>query len=532
MRSRSWPRLPPPVLAATAGAAAVLVAAVAGLAVLGDPARRLPASLGLLALAGCAWVAACLLLERAATAGRRSSAAAILAVALLLRLPLLALPPTLSDDVLRYLWDGRVAASGTAPSALAPYLLAPDAAELAPLRDDVWQRLPHRQVPTVYPPLALAAFSIAAALPRPILAWKGLLTALDLAACALLIALARRRGLPAARAAWYAWSPLVALEVAGMGHVDALGVAAAVAAVLALSPKSAGADRQGDRDGGAEAMEGGGAVDAGRDEGSVPRAALPPRADGPAAAEERLPSRAAVLLAAAAAAAGALAKLAPLAALPLWARASRRPWLFAGAAVALAAAGLAPVVLAVGGVPPGLVAYGVSWEFAGPLYEPLWRLLDAAAADRAAAALVARAERATGWYRDLDRLYPFLYPQLLAKLLLAAGAAAVVLRSLRDRQPVAGSRRLFGGLLICSATVYPWYLLWVLPWAALDRHAPWLLAAALAPLLYLPQLSSGGAFDVFPGVWAAVWGPPALLAAGGWWRARARRSALEGRGRG
>jgi hypothetical protein len=495
VRPRSWPRLPPPVVAAAAGAAAVLVAAVAGLAILGDPARRLPAALGLLALAGCAWVAACLLVERAAPAGRRSPAAALLAVALLLRLPLLALPPTLSDDVLRYLWDGRVAASGIAPSPLAPYLLAPDAAELAPLRDELWRRLPHRGVPTVYPPLALAAFSIAAALPRPILAWKGRLTALDLAACAALIALARRRGLPAARAAWYAWSPLVALEVAGMGHVDALGVAAAVAAVLALSPKSAGAARVGDR----TTVE-----------------------------EERRPSRAAVLLAAGAAAAGALAKLAPLAALPLWARASRRPWLFAGAALALTAAGLAPVVWAAGGVPPGLVAYGLSWEFAGPLHEPLWRLLDAAGADRAAASLVERAERATGWYRGLDRLYPLLYPQLLAKLLLAAGAAAVVLRSFADRDPVAGGRRLFGGLLVCSATVYPWYLLWVLPWAALGRHAPWLLAAALAPLLYLPQLGGAGAVDVFPGVWAAVWGPPALVAAGGWWRAR-RAAAAGGR---
>jgi hypothetical protein len=493
-------------------AAAVLVAAVAGLAVLGDPARRLPAALGLLALAGCAWVAACLLVERAAaTVGRRSLTAAILAVALLLRLPLLALPPTLSDDVLRYLWDGRVAASGVAPSPLSPYLLAPDAAELAPLRDDLWQRLPHRQVPTVYPPLALAAFSIAAALPRPILAWKLLLTALDLAACAALVALARRRGLPAGRAAWYAWSPLVALEVAGMGHVDALGVAAAVAAVLALSPKSAPAARVGDREGespAAESSVAGPAAD-GREVG-----------EGALTAGRGRPSRAAVLAAAGAAAAGALAKLAPLAALPLWARASGRPWLFAGAALALVVAGLAPVVLASGGVPPGLVTYGVSWEFAGPLYEPLWRLLDAAGADRAGAALLDRLKLATGWHQGPNRVYPFLYPQLLAKLLLAAGAAAVVLRSLGDRDPVAGGRRLFGGLLVCSATVYPWYLLWVLPWVALDRHAPWLLAAALAPLLYLPQLGGEAAPDVFPGVWAAVWGPPALLAAAGWWRAR------------
>jgi hypothetical protein len=484
----------------------VLVAATGGLAALGDPARRLPAALALLAVASLAWAAACVLAERALPAlSRRSAAAAVLAVAALVRLPLLALPPTLSDDLLRYLWDGRVAAAGANP-----YALAPDAPELTPLRDDLWQRLPHRQVPTVYPPLALAGFSIAAALPRPILAWKALVTAVDLAGCAALLALARRRGLPAARAAWYAWSPLVALEVAGMGHVDALGVAAAVAAVLALSPKSAAEGAGGDR-----------GVRAAAAPPPVPASAVgrsvAPTAAGAVGQPPGVPSRAAVVVAAGAAAAGALAKLAPLAALPLLARTSRRPSLFLAIAAVLVVAGLAPVVAAVGGVPPGLVVYGVSWEFAGPLYEPLWRLLDAAGADRAAALLLDRLKAATGWHDGPNRLYPFLYPRLLAKLLLAAGAGAVVLRSLGDREPVLGSRRLFGGLLVCSATVYPWYLLWVLPWAALGRRAPWLLAAALAPLLYLPQHAG---VELFPGVWAAVWGPPALVAAAAAWRAR------------
>jgi len=377
-------------------------------------------------------------------------------VALLLRLPFLALPPTLSDDLWRYVWDGRVIASGANP-----WRLAPAAAELAPLRDDVWRRLPHREVPTVYPPLAMGAFSIAASLPdaAEAPALKALLTAADLGVCALLLALARRRGLPAARAAWYAWSPVVALEVAGMGHVDALGAAAAVGAVLLLV--------------------------AGR--GNTGAAA-----------------------AGAAAAAGVLAKLAPAAALPMWARQSGRPGRFLAAAVGLAALGLAPVALSVGGVPPGFVAYGVSWEHAGALFEPLWRLLDRAGAAPALAGWLERAEAATGWYAAWDGVYPLLYPQLLAKALLAVAAAAVVARSLREADPVAGSRRLFGGLLVVSATFYPWYLLWVLPFAALGRSAPWLLLAALSPLLYLPGLRG---VPLYPGVWLAVWGPPAALAA-------------------
>ena len=71
-------------------------------------------------------------------------------VAALLRVIALPLPPTLSDDIYRYVWDGKVIGAG-----LNPYLLAPQAADLEPLRDELWDRLPHREVETVYPPVAL-----------------------------------------------------------------------------------------------------------------------------------------------------------------------------------------------------------------------------------------------------------------------------------------------------------------------------------------------------------------------------------------
>jgi hypothetical protein len=387
---------------------------------------------------------------------------AILLGALLLRLPLLPLPPTLSDDGLRYIWDGKVAAAGRNP-----YALPPAARELTSLRGETWRRIPHKQIPTVYPPLSVAAFSIASRFPFPLLVWKGIATAADLGACALLLALARRRGLPAGRAVWYAWNPLVALEVAGMGHVDALGVAAVLAAVLALTPR-------------------------------------------PGQALARLdPLKSAVW-----AAAGALAKLVPLAAVPMWARIGRRPWAFGAAALGLTAAGLFPVVAAAraagapGGIPPGLLAYSVSWEFNGPVYEPLWRLLDrAGAAPALASGLDALERRNKRW--DLgDPFYPYLYPQLLAKVILAAGALLAVALSLRERDPVAGTGRLFSRLLLLAATVYPWYLLWVLPWAALARHRAWLALSGLAVLSYIPQVTGR---PLFPWFYLAVWGPFAAL---------------------
>ena len=94
----------------------------------------------------------------------------------------------------------------------------------------------------------------------------------------------------------------------------------------------------------------------------------------------------------------------------------------------------------------------------------------------------------------------------LSPLLLAAGFAVhlVVLLVRPPPDPVAEAGRLFGGLLLVGATVYPWYLLWVLPWAALGRHRAWLGASALLPLTYLP-----GLFEVplFPLVFLAVWLP-------------------------
>ncbi len=380
------------------------------------------------------------------------SAAFILLVAVFLRLLLLPVPPTLSDDVLRYLWDGKVAGAG-----LNPYLLEPDAPELEPLRDADWQRLPHRHVPTVYPPLAMAVFSIAARLPASLLALKLLLTAADVATCALLLWLAARRGLPRGRVIWYAWNPLVSLEVAGMGHVDALGVAAVVATVCLLTMR-------------------------------------PRRVAG----------------AATTAAAAVLAKLVPLLALPAFSRQSGRPALFLGLAAVLIMVALAPLVAAAGGVPPGLVAYGVSWEFNGPLWEPLWRLLDRLDSTAAIESVLDSIKQRTGAHDFWNRFYPFNYPQLLAKLLLAPGLLAVVFMAWRRRDPVASAGILFGGLPLFSATVYPWYLLWVLPWAALCRQPAWLLLAALAPLSYLPQVTG---VALMPWVYLAVWLPFAVVLA-------------------
>ncbi|MEM7582567.1 MAG: glycosyltransferase 87 family protein [Acidobacteriota bacterium] len=384
------------------------------------------------------------------------TASTLLLVAVLLRLLMLPLPPTLSDDTLRYVWDGRVVNAG-----FNPYLLAPEAPELEPLRDELWQQMPHQEVQTVYPPLALALFSSATWLPRPLLGVKILLCFVELVGCWLLILLARRLQLPDGRAAWYCWNPLVTLEVAGMGHVDAMVVTAMVASVLLFGD-------------------------------TLRRTAF----------------------AGAAAAAGVLAKLVPLIAFPLWARHSGRPMAFLAAALGLVACAMLPVAVSVGGVPPGLVTYGISWEFNGPLYEPLWRLFDRVElADRVKGGLDLL-KHWTGFHDLWNRFYPFVYPQLLAKILLAGVFGICVLINLRAGHPVIGSGRLFGCLVLCAATVYPWYLLWVLPWAALARHHAWLALSASITICYLPQTLE---LPLFPWFYLAIWVPFfALLISSKW----------------
>ena len=389
--------------------------------------------------------------------------AGVLVVAALLRLLATPLSPSLSDDVHRYLWDGHVAASGANP-----YLLEPDHPDLAGLRNDLWQRTAHRDVATVYPPLSLSLFAAASLLPQSLLSYKLTLVAVDLVACGLLLALARRRRSVVAALA-YVWNPLVVIEGAGMGHVDVLGASLVIACVC-LVPVRSGA-RSG-------------------------------------------PSRS--FAAGTVAALGVLVKLVPIAAIPLWWQRIKgqrqRGRLFALGGACLLLPGIAGVLVWTGGFPPGLAIYALRWEYNGPLYEPVWRLLDLLQLDRAAAGLVHAVRLVFGGAVEAppwDTLYAHTYPQFLARVLLLVAAAAAWLRLWRRRPgPIHAAFGAFGIVLLASPTLYPWYLIWILPWAALLGTRSVLLLSATLPLAYLPALAG---VDYFPWVYGAVWLPPFLL---------------------
>jgi alpha-1,6-mannosyltransferase len=166
----------------------------------------------------------------------RRALIAVLAVAALMRLALLLAPPYLSDDINRYVWDGRVEAAG-----INPYRYIPADPRLAALRDE--RIFPHVNrsdyAPTIYPPVAEYIFFLGTRLSESLTAMKATLLVFELAAVLLLLRLLDDCGLPRGRILIYAWHPLTLWEFAGSGHVDAAVVTLVVLALWARRRQAA-----------------------------------------------------------------------------------------------------------------------------------------------------------------------------------------------------------------------------------------------------------------------------------------------------
>lgn len=145
-------------------------------------------------------------------------------------------PPTLSDDIYRYVWDGKIQAAG-----FSPYAYAPDAPELIKLRHrGGFNKLDDNAgSKAVYQPAAQILFLASAPFgANSAQTLKIIFILLDIAVILLLRKILVHLKRPPGLIVLYAWCPLVVFEIAGSGHVDSLAVFFAVAAVyLALRQK-------------------------------------------------------------------------------------------------------------------------------------------------------------------------------------------------------------------------------------------------------------------------------------------------------
>jgi hypothetical protein len=149
----------------------------------------------------------------------RAATILLIFLAIAFRAPLWTLEPTLSDDLHRYRWEGKVQAHG-----LNPYTIAPNDPQLASLRDYYFKIMPGPELPAIYPPASELVFRVAwKIVPGPV-AFKIPFELADLSAIFVLAWIFRRDPQRNFRVAVYAWNPLVIVEFAGSGHNDVLAV--------------------------------------------------------------------------------------------------------------------------------------------------------------------------------------------------------------------------------------------------------------------------------------------------------------------
>src|SRR5215813_6668830 len=152
---------------------------------------NLPAFVSVALLQGAAWaIAASVVLRRP---DPPPVLALIIGTAVLLRLVALTAPVFLSDDINRYVWDGRVQAAG-----INPYRYIPTDLELEPLRDNsIFPNINRNNyAPTIYPPIAQMLFLTANRFGDTVLTMKLILVAIEALGMATLVHILRTVGRP------------------------------------------------------------------------------------------------------------------------------------------------------------------------------------------------------------------------------------------------------------------------------------------------------------------------------------------------
>jgi alpha-1,6-mannosyltransferase len=286
----------------------------------------------------------------------------------------LRLPPGADDDIHRYVWDGRLQRLG-----YNPYLVIPSDPAVKALHTPETRNLNNPDLPSPYPAGAQLFFRAVTAIQESTFAFKVAFVICEFAIVFLLLNLLHLTGRGAHLVLAYAWNPLLAIEVAGSGHVDIVGALLLVVSAAALL--------------------------------------------------RRWRATAAVALGLAIA-----VKLLPIVLLPLyWKRVRIRD-----AALAATVVGLLYVpFLNDGRIPIGsLGTYVQSFRFNGPVFAAL------------------------------DQVEP---PQLLAGLAVLVGllTAAWLRRAAPEWSPDQFAWPMAASL-VCAPAVFPWYLLWLLPflWSA------------------------------------------------------------------
>jgi hypothetical protein len=141
----------------------------------------------------------------------------------------LRLPPGADDDIHRYVWDGRLQRLG-----YNPYLVVPSDPAAQHLYTPETRSLNNPDLPSPYPPGAELFFRAVTAIQESTFALKMAFVLCDFAIVLVLLDILRRAGRGAHLVLAFAWNPLLAIEVAGSGHIDIVGALLLLVSAAAL----------------------------------------------------------------------------------------------------------------------------------------------------------------------------------------------------------------------------------------------------------------------------------------------------------
>jgi alpha-1,6-mannosyltransferase len=141
----------------------------------------------------------------------------------------LRVPSGEDDDIHRYVWDGHLQRLG-----YNPYLVIPSDPAMKGLHTAETRSLNNPDLPSPYPPGAQLFFRAATALQETTIALKMAFVFCELLIVFLLVDVLHRNRRGAHLVLAFAWNPLMAIEVAGSGHIDIVGALLLLASVAAL----------------------------------------------------------------------------------------------------------------------------------------------------------------------------------------------------------------------------------------------------------------------------------------------------------
>ena len=332
----------------------------------------------------------------------------------------LRLPPGPDDDVHRYVWDGRLQRLG-----YNPYLVIPSDPALQRLHTSETRNLNHPDLPSPYPAGAQLFFRAVTAIQESTFALKVAFVICDLAIVFVLLEMLRHKQQAEHLVLAYAWNPLLAIEVAGSGHIDIVGALLLAISVAALARRWR---------------------------------AIAALAFGLAIA----------------------VKFLPIVLLPLyWKRVRIRDAVLAAAVVGL----LYLPFLSHGHIPFGsLGAYVQSYRFNDPVFATLEQVAS---------------------------------PRIVAGFAVLAGfLTAIWMRKRSVESPCSAFAWPMAASLLCAPVVYPWYLLWLVPFASSTSTLPIIIwTVSVIPTYYVWHLRALGRPWILPG-WAMLLEYGAVVTAG------------------